>query len=66
MPKLYDTQKKQEKAVLVGVNLQGQKIEQAEEYLDELAFLAHTAGAVRVAKKFIQRLPYPESSYLYW
>ena len=58
MPKLYDTQKKQEKAVLVGVNLQGQKIEQAEEYLDELAFLAHTAGAV-VAKKFIQRLPYP-------
>ena len=58
MPKLYDTQKKQEKAVLVGVNLQGQKIEQAEEYLDELAFLAHTAGAV-VAKKFMQRLPYP-------
>ena len=58
MPKLFDTQKKQEKAVLVGVNLQGQKIEQAEEYLDELAFLAHTAGAV-VAKKFMQRLPYP-------
>ncbi len=58
MPKLYDTQKKQEKAVLVGVNLQGQKIEQAEEYIDELAFLAHTAGAV-VAKKFMQRLPYP-------
>lgn len=58
MPKLYDTQKKQEKAVLVGVNPQGQKIEQAEEYLDELAFLAHTAGAV-VAKKFMQRLPYP-------
>ena len=58
MPKLYDTQKKQEKAVLVGVNLQGQKIEQAEEYLDELAFLAHTAGAV-VSKKFMQRLPYP-------
>jgi GTP-binding protein HflX len=58
MPKLYDTQKKQEKAVLVGVNLQGQKIEQAEEYLDEMAFLAHTAGAV-VAKKFMQRLPYP-------
>ena len=58
MPKLYDTQKKQEKAVLVGVNLQGQKIEQAEEYLDELAFLAHTAGSV-VAKKFMQRLPYP-------
>jgi GTPase len=58
MPKLYDTLKKQEKAVLVGVNLQGQKIEQAEEYLDELAFLAHTAGAV-VAKKFMQRLPYP-------
>jgi GTP-binding protein HflX len=58
MPKFYDTQKKQEKAVLVGVNLQGQKIEQAEEYIDELAFLAHTAGAV-VAKKFMQRLPYP-------
>ena len=33
---------------------------QAQEYLDELAFLAETAGAIAV-KKFIQKLPHPDS-----
>lgn len=57
---LHDTHKKQETAVLVGVVTQQQKIEQAEEYLDELAFLTLTAGA-RVVKRFLQRLPKPHS-----
>ncbi|MBP9187737.1 MAG: GTPase HflX [Bacteroidia bacterium] len=57
---LHDTHKKQETAVLVGVVTQQQKIEQAEEYLDELAFLTLTAGA-RVVKRFLQRLTKPHS-----
>ncbi|TAE86258.1 MAG: GTPase HflX [Bacteroidetes bacterium] len=58
--KLHDTRKKQETAVLVGVVSQQQKIEQAEEYLDELSFLTYTAGA-RVVKRFLQRLPKPHA-----
>jgi GTPase len=58
--KLYDTHKKQETVILVGVVSQGVKIEQAEEYLDELAFLTLTAGA-RVVKRFLQRLPKPHA-----
>lgn len=58
MPKLITTARKQEKAVLIAVVMPQQKTEQAEEYLDELAFLAHTAGA-RVVRRFMQRLPHP-------
>src|SRR5262245_15155068 len=58
MPKLINTAKKQEKAILIGVVTGQQKTEQAEEYLDELAFLTLTAGA-RVVKRFLQKLPYP-------
>ena len=47
-----------EKAVLVGVISQNQTQEQAEEYINELAFLAETAGAV-THKKFLQKLPMP-------
>lgn len=36
--KFYDTAPKQERAVLVGVALPGEKAEQTKEYLDELAF----------------------------
>lgn len=46
--------------MLVGVISQGVKPEQAEEYLDELAFLTLTAGA-RVVKRFLQRLPKPHA-----
>lgn len=49
-----------EKAVLVGLIHQGQSEEQVKEYLDELAFLAETAGATTV-RKFAQRLPHPDS-----
>lgn len=49
-----------EKAILVGVVLKDQKEYQAIEYLDELAFLATTAGAVTV-KTFMQKLQHPDS-----
>lgn len=48
----------EEKAVLVGVITQVQSEEKAREYLDELAFLAETAGA-SPEKLFFQRLDYP-------
>lgn len=48
-----------EKAVLVGVVLPHQRKEQIQEYLEELAFLAETAGA-KAEKTFIQSLPHPD------
>ena len=48
----------EEKAVLVGVITQNQKEDKAREYLDELAFLAETAGA-SPEKLFFQRLEFP-------
>ncbi|MCT4638147.1 MAG: GTPase HflX [Bacteroidales bacterium] len=47
-----------EVAVLVGVATQDQKDEEVKEYLDELEFLADTAGAT-VAKRFIQKIDTP-------
>ncbi len=56
--------KEKEKAVLVGVISQLQTKEQAEEYLDELAFLAETAGAETIGR-FLQKLERPDSrSYI--
>lgn len=52
--------KLEEKAVLVGVIQQGQREEQMNEYLDELAFLAETAGATAV-KRFYQKMERPDS-----
>jgi GTP-binding protein HflX len=49
-----------ETAVLVGVVQKDQTEQQVQEYLDELAFLAETAGATTV-KKFIQKLAHPDS-----
>ncbi|ULQ52184.1 GTPase HflX [Flavihumibacter fluvii] len=49
-----------EKAVLVGVMQQGQNELQVKEYLEELAFLAETAGAVTV-RNFMQKLAHPDS-----
>jgi GTP-binding protein HflX len=51
---------KEEKAVLVGIIQKEQTDEQVQEYLDELAFLAETAGAETI-KRFTQRLPHPDS-----
>ncbi len=47
-----------ERAVLVGLVTQNQTMEQVEEYLDELDFLAETAGA-KTIKRFIQKLGQP-------
>ncbi|MDE6100879.1 MAG: GTPase HflX, partial [Paramuribaculum sp.] len=44
-----------ERAVLVGLITPQQNEERANEYLDELAFLADTAGAV-TEKRFLQRM----------
>lgn len=48
------------RAVLVGVILKEQTDEQMKEYLDELAFLVETAGAVAV-KRFTQKLTHADS-----
>ena len=50
----------EERAVLVGLVHKDQTEQQVQEYLDELAFLAETAGAVTV-KRFTQKLPHPDS-----
>jgi GTP-binding protein HflX len=51
-----------ETAVLVGVISQGMKESEISEYLDELAFLTETAGAVPV-RRFVQKLqaPHPKT-----
>lgn len=46
--------------MLVGIVTGGQTEQQLNEYLDELSFLAETAGVIAV-KKFTQKLPHPDS-----
>ena len=48
-----------ERAVLIGLIHKDQTEREVTEYLDELAFLAETAGALAV-KRFTQRLPHPD------
>lgn len=52
--------KELEDAILVGLITQSQSEEKVNEYLDELEFLAFTAGA-RTVKRFVQKLPQPDS-----
>ncbi|MBL7705051.1 MAG: GTPase HflX [Taibaiella sp.] len=47
-------------AVLIGLIQKDQTETQVREYLDELAFLADTAGA-KAVKQFVQKLPHPDS-----
>lgn len=49
-----------ETAVIVGVVTKDQTEQQVNEYLDELAFLADTAGA-ETKKRFIQKLQHPDT-----
>lgn len=49
-----------EKAILIGLITQNQDEEKLNEYMDELEFLANTAGAV-VYKRFTQKLEQPHS-----
>ncbi len=55
MPEMIDTAIRSETAVLIGVVTRDESEERVYEYLDELAFLADTAGAV-TKKRFIQKL----------
>jgi len=54
------SEQKSEKAILVGLITRQQNEQKTKEYLDELAFLAETAGAEPV-KRFVQRLDTPNS-----
>jgi GTP-binding protein HflX len=51
---------KEERAILIGLVHKDQTEQQLQEYLDELAFLAETAGAITV-KRFTQKLPHPDT-----
>ena len=48
-----------ERAVLIGIITTNQKEDQAKEYIEELDFLAQTAGAVPI-KHFLQKLSYAD------
>ena len=52
--------RQEENAILVGLIYKEQTEPMVNEYLDELAFLAETAGANAV-KRFTQKLPHPDS-----
>ena len=60
MKEFVISQSKTERAVLVGLITQQQNEQKTQEYLDELAFLAETAGA-EVVKTFTQKLDGPSS-----
>jgi len=51
---------REERAVLVGLITKDQTETQVQEYLDELAFLAETAGAIAI-KRFTQKSLHPDS-----
>ncbi len=57
----FTSEQKQETCILAGIISQHQTEEQLTEYLDELEFLAQTAGAV-TRKRFWQKLSHPNPS----
>ena len=57
---MIDRKKGTENVILVGVITQEQNEEKSNEYLDELEFLALTAGA-KVVKRFLQKMSKPDS-----
>ena len=56
---MIETTTKPETAILIGVIEQYQDAEMVEDYLQELAFLTETAGAVPM-QTFVQRLEHPD------
>jgi GTPase len=62
MGEQISTKKELEKVILVGVKTPDITETLLKEYLDELAFLAETAGAVPIAR-FTQNLPIPDNKY---
>ena len=61
MKEFIISEAKTENAVLVGLITPEQGDRQVKEYLDELAFLADTAGA-KAVKKFTQKMDYPNQT----
>lgn len=55
---MIDTKIPDERAILIGIISRGQDESEVEEFLDELAFLAETAGAETV-KRFTQKIDVP-------
>jgi GTPase len=55
---MINTDKPLERAILIGILYPGQEEREADDFLEELAFLTETAGAEPV-KKFIQKLDFP-------
>ena len=62
MPKINILEKRQERAVLIGLITRDQNEDKSREYLDELEFLVATAGGV-VEKNFVQKLDRPDQKY---
>jgi GTP-binding protein HflX len=62
MPKINYTEKKTERAILIGLITREQPAEKSQEYLDELSFLVSTAGAEE-CKRFVQKLDRPDKRY---
>ncbi len=62
MNKQISTHKEREKVLLVGLKTPEITTAQLEEYLDELAFLAETAGAIPV-QRYTQNLTLPDNKY---
>ena len=60
MKEFIHTQMASERAILVGLITASQNEAKTNEYLDELAFLAETAGA-QPERRFLQRLDYPNT-----
>ncbi|CAN5360266.1 GTPase HflX [soil metagenome] len=58
--KSFSTVKEKETAILIGVSIRTQEADRLNEYLDELEFLAETAGA-KTLKRFVQKLDHPDS-----
>jgi len=56
----YSTRSEQERAVIIGIVTREQDPDQVEEFLDELAFLVDTAGAIP-AGRFLQKMEVPNS-----
>ncbi|MBR9861282.1 GTPase HflX [bacterium] len=54
----FENKPQVEKAVLIGVEDKTSALKSSKEYLDELEFLATTAGAVTL-KRFVQRMDHP-------
>ena len=60
MKEFIQSEAKAETAILVGLITKNQSERKTAEYLDELAFLAETAGATAV-RRFTQRMDGPSS-----